>query len=366
MSKFKYINKKGNVSVILKPVSGEQINNGEAAYLAGNFIKGFLRPAADGSGKIIFSGAQGISLSQFLRRPVNKDQFYIVIAQLLEAYKIIVMTNLNPAKINLDPDFITINENTGELYLVYQPIVNPQSPNQGFMRCFAQICSMLKYASPQDQANISGFIAFASRLNSFSVNDIEGYIMSASPITYNHVQRTTFTESPAAPVPATPIAPAAPEPPLSDFSPKAHIPEDPVDHAPAAQDNMTGNFEAPVPPLAVPEEPSDVPVSPEKEDSKTPARLIRRSNSDVIHIDKDTFVIGKERARVNYCVTDNNTVSRVHATIFQKNDGYYVVDNNSTNRTFVNGSPIPSMTEIKLNNKDVLKLSNEEFDFMET
>ncbi|MBR6395250.1 MAG: FHA domain-containing protein, partial [Ruminococcus sp.] len=95
------------------------------------------------------------------------------------------------------------------------------------------------------------------------------------------------------------------------------------------------------------------------------AKLIRRSNKETAIITKHVFTIGKERARVDYCVTNNRTVSRFHATIYRRTDGYYVVDNNSTNRTFVNGSPIPVQTEIRLRNGDILRLSNEEFDFIE-
>lgn len=356
MSKFKYTNKKGQVSVILKPVANEQINNGEAAYLAGNFFRGFLRPAADGSGKIIFSGAQGMPLSHFLRRPVNKDQFYIIIAQLLEAYKTIVSVNLNPTKVNLDMDLITINENTGEICLIYQPIINLQSPNQGFMRCFAQICSALKYISPQDQASVGGFVAFARQLSVFSVGNIENYIMSVSPLTYTHVQRRILAEAPAAPVSVQNNVPA--EPPVSDLSSSPQIPESNSVPVPAGQEKPDANYQMPA-------ESSDIPADIQNE-QHTSARLIRRSTGETVIIDKETFVIGKERAKVDYAVTENKTVSRVHATIFCRKDGCVIVDNNSTNRTFINGSPIPAASEIRLNSGDVLKLSNEEFDFIET
>lgn len=360
MSKFKYINKKGQVSVILKPAANEQINNGEAAYLAGNFFRGFLRPAADGSGNIIFSGAQGMPLSRFLRYPVNKDQFYIIIAQLLEAYKTIVSVNLDPTKVNLDMDLITINENTGEIYLIYQPMINLQSPNQGFMQCFAQICSALKYISPQDQASIGGFVAFARQLSVFSVENIENYIMSASPLTYNHVQRRILAETPAAPVSVQNNVPA--EPPVPDISPSPQIPESNSVPVPAGQENPGADYHMPAESSGIPENiPENIP-----EEQRVFPKLVRRSTGETVIIDKETFVIGKERAKVDYAVTENKTVSRVHATIFCRKDGCVIVDNNSTNRTFINGSPIPAASEIRINSGDVLKLSNEEFDFIET
>lgn len=419
MSKLKYINKKGQVSITLKLVSTEQINSGMAGYLAGNYIKGFLRPAADKGGGIIYSGAQGMALSQFLRHPINKEQFYIIIAHLLEAYKMIVSVNLDPSMIVLDPDYITISPNTGELYLVYQPIINSQSPNQGFMRCFGQICSMLKYSSPQDQAAIGGFIAYAGRLPAFSVNDIERYILNVSPATYNIVMRMPFNDPLGSTVPAAAEPPISKKPSmtesapsgtvlasddmyaapvetmsspqtlnrssLSDFSPKQDIytpPAEPeiapqIPEQPSLSDFSPKEdvYKAPAEPVIAPEiieEPvsseitqkeEPVPVVPAEPEPMPPAKLTRRSNGEVILINKETFVIGKERARVNGCITGNKAVSRVHATIMLKPDGFYIVDNDSTNKTYINGSVIYPMNETKINSGDIIKLANEEFDF---
>lgn len=419
MSKLKYINKKGQVSITLRLVSAEQINSGMAGYLAGNYIKGFLRPAADKSGGIIYSGAQGMALSQFLRRPINKEQFYIIIAHLLEAYKMIVSVNLDPSMIVLDTDYITISPNTGELYLVYQPIINSQSPNQGFMHCFGRICSMLKYSTPQDQAAIGGFISYAGRLPAFSVNDIERYILNVSPATYNIVMRMPFNDPLESPVPAAAEPPISRKPSmtesapigtvlasddmyavpdenlsspqtlnrssLSDFSPRQDIyapPAEPeiapqIPEQPSLSDFSPKEdvYAAPAEPVIAPEiieEPvsseitqKEEPVSeaPAEPEPMPPAKLTRRSNGEIILINKETFVIGKERARVNGCIAGNKAVSRVHATIMLKSDGFYIVDNDSTNKTYINGSVIYPMTETKINSGDIIKLANEEFDF---
>lgn len=335
MAKFKY-NKKNGRSFIMTLVSGEQtdgytFNNIEIQ----SYHPIFLRPCIYKNGEITFSFKyeDAVPLSRFLRNPVNKDQFYIIIAQLLEAYKIMVNTNIDPARVCLDTDVITIRPSNGYIYLVYQPVLNLKSPNQGFMRCFAQICSMLKYASPQDQADIGGFIGFAGRLPSFMPDEIEKFIRNASPIAYKYIEGNLCFNT-GLPVNSPAMEPARPD---SGFAP------------------MNGN-------VPIPEQ--NLPVPPAEQPHELTARLIRRSNGETIMIDKESFVIGKERARVNYCVDGNKTVSRVHATIFCRSGEYYVCDNNSLNKTFINGSQIPVMTEMKLNSRDVLKLSNEEFDFI--
>ena len=706
MAKLKYIDKQGQVSVRLKLSSSERINNNEVMFFSRDFSRGFMRPIPEDSSKILFTGARGIALSKFLKRNINKDHFYMMIAQLLEAYKAVMHYKLHPAKVVLDLDFIIINENTGELYLIYQPVLNSPALNKGFMTCFGQIASMAKFGDPNDKASVNNFMGYASSLPSFSVNDLEGFIMSASPVTYTIVPRQNYTNapapqsSPAQPVPlagaaqppmnnmggmpmrqpdlsqnfmqsvpqnnmggmnpgAAPQRPAqsvsfmnnmettyadedmmaplsapTPEPPkanesvqratfsrpdkeapefaddkppvknaygqtpkknaqnglsvpnalrpagdlfddlMDDEPPKEEAPkqepakkeepqpakaeepkaepvkeettEEPKAEKPK-EDEYRASFAAPEPAKAeepkaepvkeeapeapkaeepkpepvkeeapeaakaekvkpepvkeeVPEAPKaeepkpepvkeeapeapkaeeikpepvkeEAPAAPKAEEVKPekkrihkvmvkpvkvkavpkksadsdddeppttvvqgyvqpaekaekpvskpgvdaapagpppipftpkrtepvpppdynladqfsaddegtvvlsdykpnepdapPAKLLRRSTNETVLISKNVFTIGKERAKVDYCVTNNKTVSRMHATVYRRGNVYYIVDSNSTNGTFVNNSRIPAQTEVKLNNGDLLRLSNEEFDFKE-
>ena len=95
--------------------------------------------------------------------------------------------------------------------------------------------------------------------------------------------------------------------------------------------------------------------------SQIPASLTRLKNNETISIGKPSFAIGKERAKVDYCVPDNNSVSRVHAHLTYRNGEYFITDNNSTNYTYVNGNKIASKTETKLQSGDKIKLADEEF-----
>ena len=213
MAKLKYIDKQGQVSVRLKLSSSERINNNEVMFFSRDFSRGFMRPIPEDSSKILFTGARGIALSKFLKRSINKDHFYMMIAQLLEAYKAVMHYKLHPAKVVLDLDFIIINENTGELYLIYQPVLNSPALNKGFMTCFGQIASMAKFGDPNDRANVNNFMNFAGGLPSFSVNDLEGFIMSASPVTYTIVPRQNYTNAPAPQAsPAQPMPMGGPAP----------------------------------------------------------------------------------------------------------------------------------------------------------
>jgi len=93
------------------------------------------------------------------------------------------------------------------------------------------------------------------------------------------------------------------------------------------------------------------------------AYLVRKKNSDRVNISKQIFKIGKERRRVDYCISDNTSISRSHADIVYKNGAFFLVDNNATNGTYVNGKQVAAGSETALHNNDVIKLADEEFTF---
>lgn len=93
------------------------------------------------------------------------------------------------------------------------------------------------------------------------------------------------------------------------------------------------------------------------------AYLIRKKNGEKIAITSQNFAIGKERRRVNYCISDNTSVSRYHVVITKKGSDYYAADQKSSNFTFVNGVQLSPYQETLLTDKSILKLSDEEFEF---
>lgn len=97
--------------------------------------------------------------------------------------------------------------------------------------------------------------------------------------------------------------------------------------------------------------------------SAVAATLVRSKNGEQIQIRKQMFKIGKERVKVDYCISDNNTISRIHAQIIYRDGEYYITDMKSTNNTYVNGNKIAANQDVKLRNGDKIRLSDEEFEF---
>ena len=91
--------------------------------------------------------------------------------------------------------------------------------------------------------------------------------------------------------------------------------------------------------------------------------LLRIKNNERIELNKPVFRIGKERSYVDYFVSDNTAVSRSHANIINRDNEFYIVDTNSTNHTYVNGSMIQSNVETKIEHGTKIRLANEDFEF---
>lgn len=92
--------------------------------------------------------------------------------------------------------------------------------------------------------------------------------------------------------------------------------------------------------------------------------LMRKNGSEKVLINKPEFYIGKERAKVDYCITNNNSISRRHAKIKVRAGKCYISDLGSTNSTYINGTKLSPNQEVALIPGDKVKLSNEEFEFI--
>lgn len=93
------------------------------------------------------------------------------------------------------------------------------------------------------------------------------------------------------------------------------------------------------------------------------AFLIWKRTGEKILIDKSNFRIGREKSYVDFCINDNTSVGRNHAEIIRKDGAFFIRDLKSLNFTMVNDEKISPSLEVELWDKDIISLSNEEFEF---
>jgi len=85
--------------------------------------------------------------------------------------------------------------------------------------------------------------------------------------------------------------------------------------------------------------------------------------SEKIKLTKDSTLFGRLSDSVDYAIR-NMAVGKIHAEIVKKEDGYYVIDLNSVNGTYVNNERVTCNTEVKLKNGDIVTFANESYTFV--
>jgi hypothetical protein len=91
--------------------------------------------------------------------------------------------------------------------------------------------------------------------------------------------------------------------------------------------------------------------------------LVRVNTDERIMLRKEVFKIGKAGLGVDYTVSGNGAISRLHAVITRKDDVSYIKDNKSTNHTYVNDKMVDDGEEVILTHDSHIRLGDEEFIF---
>lgn len=93
------------------------------------------------------------------------------------------------------------------------------------------------------------------------------------------------------------------------------------------------------------------------------AYLLRVGKAEKVRIEGSEFLIGKDKGRVNYCITNNPSISRCHAKIKMQDGKFYLSDMQSTNFTYLNGRILEYDEEAELKDGDIVRFSNEDYSF---
>lgn len=76
------------------------------------------------------------------------------------------------------------------------------------------------------------------------------------------------------------------------------------------------------------------------------------------------FLVGTELGSVSYCVSGNAAVSRRHAEFSLQEGECVIVDQKSTNKTYINDCVVSPFTPQPLKDGDIIRLGNEKFRFI--
>ena len=473
-----------SLTVKVKTTGREKIDEKDLDRFARLYLRCFLKPKLHKSNVAEYTGPIGIPLKERLKKEITKRDFLFVIEYIVVAVQKLSGNKFPLRNLNLDLEYIYINETTKELQFLYVPLVGCQE-SADIIELLNSVIYLARPAAERDTDYISRFNYFVKSMNPFDINMVEQFVQHEDRSVVNTVRKHNAGQSgfmtsdhkhyyecmdaqkniqqkeKVGPPErsSAPIRSAGDEDATAlleseqasaiyysgyreivestngfkqtvdsscDYGRSANscaCPEDATglltNYAETAGYGMVsqevadyysgyGETESPGTGFVqnnnhfagaedatglLTEEPgtsgyfgntesdngfddatcllveTDGTAAPERYQA-APAvvypELYRTQTGETIQINKPVFRIGKERSYVDYFVTNNNAVSRSHADIITRESGYFVIDLNSKNRTYINNQALAAQVETAINDGDTLRLGNEEFVFRAT
>lgn len=342
MSKLKVSIKKSTVTAMMKAGRKERINETELSQLARIKPCGIMHVTKTKKDSVTYTCPANINLTDRLKKAISKYDFFFMIEQIVIMVQDVYNNGLNVNSVRFNMDDVYINEMTKEMYFIYFPIVGGQESADivGFIE---NIIYTMTPVINEDTNYISRFMYYVRSFHGFNGNAIEKYISREERAVVNVLKNKAVTMQQQIMQQQT----------MQQQTMQQQIMQQ------VMQGSMDGTTVL-----------SDDGISVQQIQQMQPvnyhfASLTRQVTGEKIELGKPSFVLGKNPEKSDYAVADNTNISRVHAVITMRNGRYYVMDQNSTNGTFINGRIIKAGQETEILPGDCLMLANEEFIFNE-
>ena len=334
MRNVKVSHKNGQLIIRTKIEKDEAINPRELQIFQTKLIRGLLRPVVEKNNQIQYVGYDGVSLKLYLKRGITKDLFFIFVAQIIETLKKLSHYGFSANMLLMDLDYIFINEVTHEVSLLYQPIVSTRCYGNVFQLFYEMIHEVILVPG-EDVSIRSKFMQELQKMQYFSTEEVEAFILRESPQTYHVVQRQKDGQSED--LYSRKLS-------CSSYGAQEEGTTLLVEEGTTLLDEEEGT--------TLLEEVAPVEVIP---------YMIRLATSEKFEIRKTVYAIGKDPMGNDCVIRDNRAISRCHAKITKVGSDFYLEDCNSTNGTMVNGQRIVGTCMLK--NRDCIMFANENFEF---
>lgn len=319
-------------------IDEQQVDRLALRMLAGNRIKGlFQTEYRDGGVRIHITGMK--TLYEYIRKnnsPRGKEQLLEFMADMIATARSLEEYMLSADRLMLNPREIYVNQAEDRVLVPYIPVKSdtPQDSRQ-LLEKIRNLCDVLLEGMSKGSAVVSAAKESAGQL------DIS---QQASGDGADRLPKT-------------------PGDGIDKSDRLQQAPGDSIDRSDKLQQvSSEGTDRSDTPHKKAKDDPRL------KESTKTLRKavrpyIIRKRTKEKIVVDRNPFKLGKDASCVDYCIKDNPAVSRNHADIVRKADGFYLIDKGSLNHTFVNGKKLAEDEQRKLENGCLMQLANEVFEF---
>lgn len=333
----------------------------QCVFLSKDSSKNIMKLVDASKYELTFEASADMRLLDYFHRGIERETFFRLIAQIINAYRCLFANKLPFANIDMNAENIFVNSASGELVFVYVPIDGDMS--RGNVKDLLEKFVFESYfASDVDQSFKQELLDMLNNCQSIYTKDLEKYALKYCPSVENYIVKAYDNSKPETPE----VKPEAEEKfPVAD-SREAFCENEESEPSPVvefAEDSGTADVEEPEGTVVLSESEGTVVLGTQIPVIPSYPKLTRRKTGQVVEVNKPVFRIGKEEGIVDYLVPDNPTVSRSHADIISRDGKYYLYDNNSTNRSYINNILIDPQKLCEITDGAIIRLSNEEFEF---
>lgn len=416
MSRIAIVKKKKEKYVHIRLSGNEMINTREIELLNSHQINSLIDPETGKKNKseLFYKVSNYISLKEYLKSVTSKDRFLNIIISILETLKDTQKVMLYNKNFILDTEYIFVEPQSKMLLYIYLPVVNYDF-EQDIKRFFMNIVYDTVFNQFEDCTYVSQYIAYFNQHTNFSVFDFEMFVRELNGedmrsgdkkvelklphpskfldsnvklcprcgkeytnvdnfcdvcgirLVYKDSDTSFSSFSSGSPnfMYATPIEEEIEK--VQNGTQQMTL----SDRIGSINQNSNSGSKPYVPQyskgttvLGAIDYGTTV-LSFEQLNRIAYPSLLRTKDGKKITVNKCTFVIGKSEANCDYVISDNNAISRKHATISIANGKYYVVDNSSTNGTYIDDIRIDADKSYEILPGQKIRFADDEFTLLD-
>ena len=375
MGKVKVSSKNGMVTVKVRSDNGENIDMNTVQWLAANSTAGYIAPAVEFNGSkftTTYTAMGCTTLKHYIKDGINTERFLMIIESLVDILSTMSVHNLNYSNVMLEMNTVMVNQSTGRTVLIYYPVTGYNN-SKYFNMFLGEIYNSIKINKKADNTYLTEFEQIINDVSNLSWDVMKQYVNKwKSSLTVHHSENLAsndkkgntdkclkcgYENSASAKFCVKCGAPLNSGIMQSiKFNSEVQQSPNPVNTG------IPAYYEEGTTVLSEIEEDDATTVLSQPIIQRVYPDMLRVSTQEDIKIDRDVFNIGKSK-NSDYMVVGNSAVSRNHANIIYEAGEYYIVDNDSTNHTYVNGNMIMPSEKYMLNDGDNIVIANEAFVF---
>ena len=330
-----------DIYVVSLPKEG-CIDNEAVHYLTKRAIKALfkLEPVERSKNyEISYFVQEGVSLKSWLQCcETSADDIKNIIEQIIQVIQEVESVQLNSNCIVLDIDYIHINHNK-ELSYIYIPYETKDTTQDSLKTFLVRLCEEVWRTTKKSDISFNKELINYYRQEDFSIKGLQEYLRESKGVM--KIIKRLFKSSKKTSNNEGFIIQTQKENSLCEIS---HIEK-------LNEDTLLINEEE-VKQTELFQTTPDIDL------------ILRISNSNTnlikqVQVRQFPFRVGRA-SQISELKIEDNKVSRLHMTIVNKKEITYVIDENSSNGTYLNGSKILPQVEIEIKDEDVINIGNTE------